>query len=61
MTLVSYWVLDPPFLFVTPALSLLDPDGRVSRQAHRRFIVQALWHSAATKDQVDAAVATFLS
>jgi hypothetical protein len=30
------------------------------RQAHRRFVVRALRHSAATREQVDAAVTTFI-
>jgi hypothetical protein len=44
-------------LSVRHAYTLLTRSRRTARrQAHRRFVVQALRHSAATREQVDAAV-----
>jgi hypothetical protein len=55
VTLVSCWVL------IRQADTFLTLSRRMTRrQAHRRFVVQALRHSAATRGQVDAAVATFV-
>jgi hypothetical protein len=59
MTLVSCWVLDLPSLFVTPTL-LTRSRRAACRQAQHRFVVQALRHCAATWDQMDAAVTTFI-
>jgi hypothetical protein len=48
-------------LSVRHAYTLLTRSRRTSRrQAHRQFVVQALRHSAATREQVDAAVTTFV-
>jgi hypothetical protein len=48
-------------LSVRHAYTLLTRSRRTARrQAHRRFVVQALRHSAATREQVDAAVTTFI-
>jgi hypothetical protein len=63
MTLVSCSVLDLHPLFATPTLPSLDPEGGHDVppcQAHRRFVVQALRHIAATWEQVDSAVTTFV-
>jgi hypothetical protein len=59
---------DPPqslgprsFLSVCHAYTLLTRSRRTaSRPAHRRFVVQALRHSAATREQADAADTTFV-
>jgi hypothetical protein len=49
-------------LSVRHAYTLLTRSRRSARrQAHRRFVVQALRHSAAAREQVDAAVSTFVS
>jgi hypothetical protein len=48
-------------LSVRHAYTLLTRSRRTAcRQAHRRFVSQALRHSAATREQVDAAVTTFV-
>jgi hypothetical protein len=48
-------------LSVRPYYTLLNRPRRMAlRQAHHRFIVHALRHSAAARDQVDAAVTTFV-
>jgi hypothetical protein len=48
-------------LSVRHAYTLLTRSRRTTRrQAHGRFDVQALRHSAATREQVDAAVTTFI-
>jgi hypothetical protein len=50
-----------PSLSVRHAYTLLTRSRRTTRrQAHRRFVVQALRHSAATREQVDAAVSPFI-
>jgi hypothetical protein len=49
------------FLSVCHAYTLLTQSlGTTRRQAHRRFVVQALRHSAANREQVDAAITTFI-
>jgi hypothetical protein len=55
-------LLDPrSSLSVRHAYTLLTRSRRTARlQAHRRFVVQALRHSAATREQMDAAVTTFI-
>jgi hypothetical protein len=51
-----------PSLSLGHAYTLLTGSRRKARrQAHRRFVVQALGHSAATREQVDAAATTFIS
>jgi hypothetical protein len=40
-------------------LTRIPTDGAVRLQAHRQIVVQALRHSAATWDQVSAAVIAF--
>jgi hypothetical protein len=48
-------------LSVRHAYTILTRSRRTARrQAHRQFVVQALRHSAATREQVDAAVTTFV-
>jgi hypothetical protein len=48
-------------LSVRHAYTLLPRSRRTARrQAHRRFMVQALRHSAVSRDQVGAAVTTFV-
>jgi hypothetical protein len=48
-------------LSVRHVYTLLTGSRRTARcQAHRRIVVQALRHSAATREQVDAAVTTFV-
>jgi hypothetical protein len=48
-------------LSICHAYALITRSRRTARrQAHRRFVVQALRHSAATREQVDAVVTTFV-
>jgi hypothetical protein len=62
MTLVTCWVPGPrSSLSVRYAYTLLTRSRRTARrQAHRRFVVQALRHRSATREQVDVAVTTFV-
>jgi hypothetical protein len=62
MTLVSCWVLDLPSLFTTPTRSSLDPDGRHAVRPIADLLSKHYdaVQSAATREQVDPAVATFV-
>jgi hypothetical protein len=57
----THQTTDDPCQLLSPRSSLCSPRSThltQSRHAHRRFVVQALRHSAATRELVDAAVAT---